>query len=172
MKRFRVIGMMMLLAITLSVYGGTAASASTPAPSNPVVVYKFTHTFMLHRDGAAVVEVCTGSSAIAKSIKYPGYLATYAWVVDCVPDPAEFCTQTGDLQIQNPYTGVWDPDGNGPTREGCAGAGDASTRTWPCSATNRTVAYRTQGIFFAIDSVGDTLTWDGVSPKESVLRVC
>lgn len=172
MKHFRVIGTMTLLTMTVSVYGGTAASASAPAPANPVVTYKVTHTFTLHRNGAAVTETCLGYSAIAKSIAYPGYMTTYAWVQDCTPDPAEFCAQTGDLQVQDIHTGVWDRDGDGPTRYGCAGARDASNRTWPCRSTDYTLGYRTQGIFVAIDSSGDTLTWSGEGPKESVLRIC
>lgn len=172
MKHFRVIGTMTLLTMTVSVYGGTAASASAPAPANPVVTYKVTHTFTLHRNGAAVTETCLGYSAIAKLIAYPGYMTTYAWVQDCTPDPAEFCAQTGDLQVQDIHTGVWDRDGDGPTRYGCAGARDASNRTWPCRSTDYTLGYRTQGIFVAIDSSGDTLTWSGEGPKESVLRIC
>jgi hypothetical protein len=171
MKRFSVIGVMMLLTMAISIYGVTAAGASAPPP-NSAMAYKATHTFTLHRNGTAVTETCFGYSAISKSTAYPGYMATYAWVQDCTPDPAEFCAQTGDLQIGDLYTGVWNPDGTGPTRYGCAGTRDASTRTWPCRSTDYTLAYRTQAIFVAIDSAGDTLTWSGESPKHSVLRIC
>jgi hypothetical protein len=168
MKRLRVIGILVLLATVLSIYGGTSASASTPTPGATVAVYKVSHTFTMHR----ATETCIGYHAIGKSSAYPGYVATYAWVLECTPSPAEFCSQTGDLQIQNINTGVWNHDGTGPTTYGCDGPANVSTRTWPCRSTNITLGYRTQGIFVVIDAAGATLSWSGYSPKESVLRIC
>jgi hypothetical protein len=66
MKWFRVTGAMMLLAMTLAVYGGTAAAApvSKPGTNNPAVVDTFAHTFTVQRNGAAVIETCTSTSII------------------------------------------------------------------------------------------------------------
>jgi hypothetical protein len=149
---------------------GAAISEGSPAPVPKA--QKFTHKFTLHRNGATTTETCVGYVNINKSSKYPGYIAGIAYVEGCAPIPDVSCAQTADIQIMNPYTGVWDADGDGPTTHGCAERADASIRRNSCSATGITVAYRTMGIYVVIDAAGDVLAWHGPSGKMTVLRVC
>ena len=177
MKRFRVAAAMVLLVIALSMYGATAASAAPPVPGadqsdNAVAMNRFTQTFTVGSPAAPVTETCVGTTEIGKSKKYPGYIVGRAWVDGCAPYPDVSCAQTADLQIRNPYNGDWDNDGEGKTSHGCLGFPNASVRTNPCRQTDRSLAYRTVGIFVVIDSHGDRLAWHGTSPPMGVLRVC
>jgi hypothetical protein len=161
-------------AASASTAGVTAASASasTPGPKNPAAVHAFTHTFTLRHNGPAVTETCAGVVDIRKSSSYPGYIKGLAWVEGCAPYPGVTCSQTADIQVKNPYTGVWNSDGDGPTTHGCAGRVDASIRKNNCYATNHVESYRTMGIFVVIDSHGDRLVWHGPSGTLNVTRIC
>ena len=176
MKRVRVAGAtILLLALTLSVYGGTTAAAAagaTASTDDPEITSTASQTFTLQVNGAAVTETCSGTSAISKSSTFPGHIRGRAWVNGCAPEPAASCAQTADMQTQNIHTGVWDSDGDGATKHGCAGSADASVITKNCTATSLLLAYRTMGIFVVIDSQGDTLTWHGPSPVLNVTRIC
>lgn len=175
MKRFSRVGVIMLLAMTLfSFCGAAAASASVSKTdaNNPVVVYKATHTFTLHRNGITVRETCVGAVGITKSQAFPGYIQGRAWVERCSPYPGVTCAQTADMQMENTHTGAWDADGDGQTRHGCAGEVDSSIRTNSCSATSILLAYRTMGIFVVVDSHGDPLAWHGPSGVLNVTRIC
>jgi len=174
MKRFAMTAVLILLAVASSLYGVTTASASVSKPhaNDNVIVYKFTHTFTIHRNGAKETETCVGAASITKSKAFPGHIQGLAWVEGCAPDPAVTCAQTADLQTENIHTGVWDADGDGKTHHGCAGQVDASIRTNACSATDIVLAYRTMGIFVVIDSQGQRLAWHGPSKVLNVTRIC
>jgi len=93
-------------------------------------------------------------------------------VEGCSPYSVVACAQTADMQIQNLNTGVWDTDGDGVTKHGCAGAAAPAIKQNTCHATGILLAYRTIGIFVVIDSLGDTATWDGPSGVLRVIRIC
>jgi hypothetical protein len=175
------VGIAALAASMLSLGAASASAASTtrdsqsvsmPSPVNLAGSREYSHTFRLHHNGTTITETCVGDTDIGKSTAYPGFIEGRAWVEGCTPDPAEFCSQTADMQTYDRYTHTWVADGDGTPKDGCAGVADAGTIRKDCHATEETFYYRTYGIFVAIDDLGDKLVWDGPSGQIGVLRVC
>jgi hypothetical protein len=168
---FRVAGVILFLAITLFGYGGTAAASpvSTPGMNNPAMVSTFTHTFILHHNGAAVVETCVGDTGITKSQSYPGFIAGTAFVASCSPDAAVDCSQQVELFFQDPGF-PWRGDGMSSIVHGCTD--NLANLRKNCTAAPEDIGYHALGIFTATDTNGDHLTWSGNSPNIVAKRIC